>query len=31
MPIEAGLDADECGAILRDFFAARRRPNDRSG
>lgn len=25
MPVESGIDADECGALLKEFFAARRR------
>jgi tRNA(adenine34) deaminase len=29
MPIESGLDAEECGALLREFFASRRRSDAR--
>jgi tRNA(adenine34) deaminase len=29
MPVVPGVAADACAALLRDFFAARRRPTDR--
>ena len=28
-PVTGGVLADECGQLLKDFFASRRRPRDR--